>query len=341
MEAINYIKRYNKKFIGDVNNSIVDKDNHNYHYYELMNEIDKTKDILIIMDNKKLLITDYKNKNKKILNLGEKVQLKKGNYKKLILYFSYENNNYNINFSVNYRINKRIFIFVLSNNNIENLKCNIEINLECSINIDCDKKQFFIFIENIKTLKKIDSYSINTINYAENVEIIKINNLFYSPNVKQLYYITGYNNKPIKISEIIEKYPKLEILRLDNFKTKIIFDCPINFKKIKFNMNDENIIIENNNFNCDEIFLIVDDINKINKYINMFSSEKLTLKILITSFNINEIKNFKENNISFKFNKLIAFDCIKSHMTKEFLQSIFKTNKIIIKEFSFFKYFRN
>lgn len=53
MEAINFINRYKKKYIGNINYLYFDNNNHNYLYYKLLLNTNKQKEYLIfILDDK-------------------------------------------------------------------------------------------------------------------------------------------------------------------------------------------------------------------------------------------------------------------------------------------------
>lgn len=63
MEVINFIKYKNKKYIGNIDNSFLDKDNHNYFYYNSLLKILKQNEFIIfnIIDDKLKIINQSDN----------------------------------------------------------------------------------------------------------------------------------------------------------------------------------------------------------------------------------------------------------------------------------------
>ena len=339
MEAIKFIKENNKKYIGYIDNTILDNEKHNYDYYKQLLKIKKYKNILLTLDNNKLIINDNKYNETKILNTNEiyyrnmyyKIQdeyiliTNKQHIKNILegknnkdkyneyLYckFLYENNKCEI--TINGIIEPiSIHIFILSNNNIEKLIINN------NITYDTDTTYYIgiidIFVENITTLKKIKCPFCKIINYSNNILYTKTSYLYDCKNIKKIKYENiiddGHNGDIIKMSEITKKYPNLEELTLKGYFIDLIFDYSINLKKLNYDLMGGKLIFNNNNItiNCNDIIINIEDINENIININYLSKNNITInysinnKYIFDKDIIKEIKNIKEK---INCNKLI------------------------------------
>ena len=374
MEAIKFIKENNKKYIGYIDNTILDNEKHNYDYYKQLLKIKKyKKNIILTLDNNKLIINDNEYNETKILNTNEiyyrnmyykiqdeyilitnKQHIKnilenknnKNKYNKyLYCKFLYENNKCEITINGTIEPLVRIYIFILSNNNIEKLTINNNISLDTYITYY--KGIIDIFVENITMLKQLICPFCKIINYSNNILYTKTSYLYDCKNIKKIKYKNiiddGHNGDIIKMSEITKKYPNLEELTLKGYFIDLIFDCSINLKKLNYDLIGGKLIFKNNNItiNCNDIIINIENIININ-YLsknNITINFSINNKYIFDKDTIKEIKNIKEKincnkliielyKSKYKFDKEYVIKLNKKEFN-ELINNIFDYNEIL------------
>ena len=386
MEAINFIKKYHKEYIGEIDYSVLDNNNHNYNYYYQLLKAKNNESLILILDNNKLIVNDIEYNDKQILNNNEifyrnmyfeiqnedvlitnkqhiKNILESKNNKKRYNNYCYcefinKNNEYKININGEKGGGLNIYVFILSNNNIEKLTINNNFTGWGAGGTTNFYNIIDVFIENIPSLTKINCPYCKIINYSNNILNATITHLFDCINIKKIKYIDYVDDgnigsdKQIKISDIITKYPNLKELKLDLIDTNVIFDKSINLNKLYIHILYNYLEINDNcDINCNNTIIniidIIDTFNKNINFINYFSKSNLTIKYGINDKNIYDkelINNLKKIKEKINCNKLIIpiykyksytkFNekynvIININEMKELLNNIFNYNEIL------------
>ena len=317
MNAINFIKKYHKKYIGIIHNSIYDEKNHNYEYYLLkyFYKINYLNNQFVILKNKNYSKDELKLFKEKYFNNNNDILI---NHNDFIIYINndfiildeYLLNNiiHNIKETVFYKIyckniilnfNDNINIFniiiyglslfsdniILKNNNIDYIIFNNnKIILETNINKLTITKDIFIVFNN---------YKINNLD-------IKLSNF---DNVKQ---ILNYNNYDFNYINSL----KINIIDLDlkDFKYIECFNNIIELAKkfnsvneliIRYYNNNENSLIKNTLLDLKNLHLNILTTLEFLNIINIKNIKKFII-LLNLSYSYN-ITHYYNNNKIFKF----------------------------------------
>lgn len=308
MEAINFIKRYQKEYIGDnIDYDYKDEHNRNYLFYEMS-----------IMPLSKYLLNNC-NHNIEGLNISNVFQ-------DLI-----QNNNENNNNS-----------FVIPNDFI-NLK-NIIIFDEDEYDDEdkYDDEIYTIYIENNKNIYNINCYDSNIILLNDNMHINKIicNSLicencfldYVKVNVCQI-------TKPNNINELNIHDSYSDIILENLIINKLLISYPYKTKNIKIiNCTIKNVEIIESQRAFDNIYYGIPKFNILNTYnINIENSIIDNFNINYYYINLNKIKNINIINSqikTFNLNNCILIYPnnigIKLLLTKERLNKIDILNKNLL-----------
>lgn len=274
MEAINYIKKYHKEYLGYIDYNYYDNDNRNYLFYKLLycenpineyiyKEVDKNiKKINIYTLIKKFNLDLKKNKSLNILIPKEFKKVEK------IIY----NDNWTFDIKNIYIENIETLDYINISTNLILLNGNMQLKYVKCTNIICKNCSF-----NELHLTKGELITPN-----------RINKLIINRYCKVLI-----DNKDCIINNLIIKNSK------DNI---IIKNCQCN--NIKLTFNKYNNLIDISNINLKEIFINCYDINLLDMkmFLNMFNN-----KIIKNIINDNEINKEKYKYIKIKtyYNKII------------------------------------
>lgn len=300
MEAIKFIKKYKKPYIGKIDNLYYDNKNHNYEYYYNKNyftikyfyyELDNllSNEITYFNDNKmKNIINEYKLNNNNLINNND-------------LYFKGTNNNiYYITSNNNY--------IILDKNLLNYLKVKLfklnqstnyyQFNIFCqTIILDLNQNDYYS-IYNIDNINNID-YNITFHIKANNVIIknnyncsIKCNNIILQNNIKHLCIkkdiLIHFNE--YKINKLNIEYSK-DILKFNKYSIEYLNSLMIN----KFNIT----FIQTYHGDTNTITNYYDNFKKIIKLLLKFKSIK---KLYINSYdNLKKDYDFKNLKLNYLF----------------------------------------
>lgn len=310
MNAINYIKKYHKPYIGEIDNSYYDNKNHNYQYYF----------------NKYLI--NYKSIHNENINIFLSHNSRKKEFEKykLILdkYLNIKNVSNFIPFDNIYYFNNDYVLLndnLLSNLKYNNLKYNNQyetFTIICNnLILDLNKFQYKNMLIGIICNNIIIKNNINTEKYIFNIHYIKCNNIILQHNIECLEI-----SNPVFIIFNDYKINKLKIfggsniLQFNNYPIEYLKSLTINRLYIKLDNKEDlnnlqkiiNLIIKFHSIK--EIFLQFNinffDHKYIMKHIN-FQNLKLNILELVLSpyddtlmlHNIYNIKKIKLNEETF------------------------------------------
>lgn len=271
MNAINYIKKYHKPYIGEIDNSYYDNKNHNYQYYF----------------NKYIYVINYKsihNENNNIFLSHNSIKKEFEKYK-LILdkCLNIKNVNNFIPFDNIYYFNNE---YVLLNDNLlNNLLNNLNHNnqyktftITCNnIILDLNKFQYKNIFIGIICNNIIIKNNINTEKYIFNINDIRCNNIILQHNIECLEILN-----PVFIIFNDYKINKLEIFCGSNI---LLFNnYPIEYLK-SLTINRLYIKLDNK-----------EDLNNLQKIINLIIKFH-SIKEFFLQFNINYLNSDNKNGI--------------------------------------------
>lgn len=357
MDALNFIRKYKKEYIGNIDYSLLDEHNNSYLYYKLLLNDKNNTLFLSINKNNKLEIL-YR-KNTYIINNNE--QFIFGNNKNLLIINNNKLNEYEYITKINYLINDNKLliniykndicnnyyymfdnIFLTSNLNVKELK--IIHNYDMTINHNGDTEDVYInlYIDYFPNLEKLNAKLFNIYMNNKNTNIKKINvstinNWINNLNLNKIIYIPGmlkemdwYN---LEFFNFKNRHSLTDFINNQNNLNKIIFDNSsiiINSsfnKKIKCYDTD---LLFNNNFNLN--YLKINNtchlklLSKYNYFIN---------KLILNKINYFQIKNKYNNYINCNKVKIrfIDFEKEKDIYFKNFINllKIINTNNLILK----------